>query len=175
MPGRPIANLEQLLDERCRMVARAYRAGVPVLVGTDAPNNNCFHGPSSHWEMEFLVRGGLRAAEALRAATLLPARVYGLPQGEIAPGASADPRAAREESAGGHTQHALHRMRRPARLGALTPTRSSEPDRGERAGSTSLWSPHHGAQPLEHRRVVLRCHLVQQRPVVDAGVATCSR
>jgi imidazolonepropionase-like amidohydrolase len=83
-------NLEQLLDERCRMVARASRAGVPILVGTDAPNNNCFHGPSSHWELEFLVRGGLSAAEALRAATVLPARVYGLPQGEVAPGATAD-------------------------------------------------------------------------------------
>ncbi len=83
-------NLAAILDERCRLVARAFRMDIPILVGTDAPNSNCFHGPGTHWEMELLVRGGLTPAEALRCATVIPARVWHLAEGRVAQGCAAD-------------------------------------------------------------------------------------
>jgi hypothetical protein len=55
----------------------AYRAGVPVMVGTDAGDSFVFAGSSVHDEMEELVKAGLTPAEALRAATLSGARYLG--------------------------------------------------------------------------------------------------
>jgi hypothetical protein len=48
----------------------AYRAGVPVMVGTDAGDSFVFPGSSVHDELGELVKAGLSPAEALRAATL---------------------------------------------------------------------------------------------------------
>jgi imidazolonepropionase-like amidohydrolase len=48
----------------------AYRAGVPVMLGTDAGDSFVFPGASVHDELEELVKAGLSAAEALKAATL---------------------------------------------------------------------------------------------------------
>ncbi|WP_433562493.1 amidohydrolase family protein [Nocardia sp. CA-151230] len=71
-------------------------AGVPILAGTDAnsspgvPMNPAF-GASLHHELELLVRAGLSPAEALDAATALPAKHFGLTdRGAIAPGLRAD-------------------------------------------------------------------------------------
>lgn len=74
-----------------RSVERTAEAGVPVLAGTDAPNPGTAHGPSLHGELELLVEAGLSPVEALRAATSVPARVYGLEErGRIEPGRRAD-------------------------------------------------------------------------------------
>jgi len=62
-------------------VAAAYRAGVRILAGTDANTDSpaaVSHGDSLHHEMELLVEAGLSPADALRAATDLPARYFGL-------------------------------------------------------------------------------------------------
>jgi hypothetical protein len=48
----------------------AYRAGVPVMLGTDASDTYVFPGSSAHDELAELVKAGLSPAEALRAATL---------------------------------------------------------------------------------------------------------
>jgi hypothetical protein len=48
----------------------AYRAGVPVMLGTDAGDSYVFPGASVHDELEELVKAGLSPAEALKAATL---------------------------------------------------------------------------------------------------------
>ena len=56
------------------LTGEAYRAGVPVMVGTDAGDSFVFPGSSVHDELEELVRAGLTPAEALRAATLSGAR-----------------------------------------------------------------------------------------------------
>ncbi|MEV6096152.1 amidohydrolase family protein [Nocardia sp. NPDC051981] len=71
-------------------------AGVPILAGTDAnsspgvPMNPAF-GVSLHHELELLVSAGLSPAEALDAATALPAKYFGLTdRGVIAPGLRAD-------------------------------------------------------------------------------------
>ena len=75
-------------------VAAAYRAGVPILAGTDANADSpaaVSHGDSLHHELELLVEAGLSPADALRAATELPARYFGLEdRGVIEPGRRAD-------------------------------------------------------------------------------------
>lgn len=77
-------------------VAALHRAGVPVLAGSDAnmtagvPASPPF-GDSLHHELELLVDAGLSTADALRAATVLPARYFALPdRGVITPGMRAD-------------------------------------------------------------------------------------
>ncbi|QCO66904.2 amidohydrolase family protein [Luteimonas yindakuii] len=68
-----------------------HAAGVDILAGTDAPNPGTAHGASLHGEMALLVRAGLGNAQALAAATALPARRFGLSdRGRIAPGLRAD-------------------------------------------------------------------------------------
>lgn len=72
-------------------VGRLHAAGVAVLAGTDAGNPGTAHGVSLHGELELLVRAGLTPAEALQAATSLPADRLGLAdRGRIAPGLRAD-------------------------------------------------------------------------------------
>ena len=70
-----------------------YRAGVPILAGTDANAQigapaTISHGSSLHRELELLVEAGLTTVDALRAATSRPARYFGLAdRGVIEPGA----------------------------------------------------------------------------------------
>lgn len=70
---------------------RLFESGVRVLAGTDAPNPGLLHGASLHRELQHPVRAGLRPAEALTAATLAPAEVFGMPdRGRLATGSRAD-------------------------------------------------------------------------------------
>ena len=77
-------------------VADWYRAGVTVLAGTDAnqaPSAPASppYGTSLHHELKLLVGAGLSPVDALRAATVLAARYWGLAdRGVIAPGKRAD-------------------------------------------------------------------------------------
>jgi len=85
-PSNP-ARLRHALDS----VRRLHAAGVDILAGSDAPNPGTAHGASLHHELALLVRAGLSPAQALAAATSLPARRFGLDQrGRIAPGMRAD-------------------------------------------------------------------------------------
>lgn len=59
-------------------VRRLRDAGVPLLAGTDAPNPGTAHGASMHRELELLVAAGLTPADALHAATAVPADIFGL-------------------------------------------------------------------------------------------------
>ena len=77
-------------------VTRLYKAGVPILAGTDAnltpgvPFRVPF-GDSVLLELQLLVKAGLSPLDALRAATVLPARYYGLnDRGRVEPGLRAD-------------------------------------------------------------------------------------
>ena len=72
-----------------------YRAGVPILAGTDANAVGVpaaiSHGASLHHELELLVDAGLSPLDALRAATSRPAHYFGLAdRGVIEPGRRAD-------------------------------------------------------------------------------------
>jgi len=72
-------------------VRQLQAAHVPLLAGTDAPNPGTTHGASLHRELELLVQAGLTPAEALAAATSVPAKQFGLEdRGTLAPGQRAD-------------------------------------------------------------------------------------
>jgi imidazolonepropionase-like amidohydrolase len=60
-----------------KLVGHMHRAGVPLLAGTDAPFPLVAPGLSLHEELALLVEAGLSTAEALRTATLNPARCLG--------------------------------------------------------------------------------------------------
>ena len=74
-----------------------FKGGVTILAGTDSNLEDPLtvaqvpYGTSLHDELEFFVQGGMTPAEALSAATSVPARVWGLDdRGTIAPGKRAD-------------------------------------------------------------------------------------
>ena len=77
-------------------VSRLYKAGIPLIAGTDSNSNpgepgNPMFGSSIHDELENLVAAGLNPVEALNAATVLPAKFFRLPdRGVIREGMRAD-------------------------------------------------------------------------------------
>ena len=75
-----------------KAVARAMlEAGVPLLAGTDAGNPGTQYGVSMHRELAALVDAGLTPAQALAAATSVPAQVFKLGRrGRIDKGYKAD-------------------------------------------------------------------------------------
>ena len=88
-PGaRGEAALRDYFEHGLALTGDAYRAGVPVLVGTDT----AIGGFRYHDEMALLVRAGLSPAEVLRAATLDAAHYAGQTQrhGRVAVGNAAD-------------------------------------------------------------------------------------
>ena len=86
VPPKP-ARLEYALQAEKQLIA----ADVPILAGTDAPNPGTWFGVSMHRELELLVRGGMSPAQALAAATSVPASVFHLTdRGRIAKGLRAD-------------------------------------------------------------------------------------
>lgn len=50
-----------------------YKAGVNILMGSDAGNPSIIPGYSAHKELEFMAKAGMTNAEALRSATIAPA------------------------------------------------------------------------------------------------------
>lgn len=73
------------------ITGRAHRAGVKVLLGTDAGDTYVFPGSGVHDELGELVKAGLTPAEALAAATTRAAEFLGRSDfGAIAPGMHAD-------------------------------------------------------------------------------------
>jgi len=60
-----------------RVVGAMFRAGVPMMAGTDAMNPYCFPGFSLHDELELLVESGLTPLAALQSATINPAKFMG--------------------------------------------------------------------------------------------------
>ena len=71
---------------------KAHRAGVTVLMGTDAPDSFAFPGLGIHDEFAHFINAGLSPLDALRTATLAPAKFLGLEgkAGVIKVGARAD-------------------------------------------------------------------------------------
>jgi len=63
------------MDEH--VVAAMFRAGVPMMAGTDAMNPYCFPGFGLHDELALLVESGLTPLAALQLATINPARFLG--------------------------------------------------------------------------------------------------
>jgi imidazolonepropionase-like amidohydrolase len=67
------AAAQEVLD----LVREMHEAGVPLLAGSDTPNECLWHGRSLHKELRLLARAGLSNWEALKTATLNPARYLG--------------------------------------------------------------------------------------------------
>ncbi len=59
-----------------RVVGLMFRAGVPIMAGTDAMNPYCFPGFSLHDELSLLVESGMTPLAALQVATINPARFF---------------------------------------------------------------------------------------------------
>ncbi|WP_433802600.1 amidohydrolase family protein [Actinomycetospora sp. CA-084318] len=94
--GRSLSTWNVPFDDALASVAALDAAGIDVLVGTDASiafpgSGGPAHGASVHHELALLVEAGLSPARALRAATSVPARRFGLDdRGRVAPGLRAD-------------------------------------------------------------------------------------
>ena len=82
----------ELFSADKKLTGILFRAGVPLLAGTDAMNPFCFPGFSLHDELSLLVDSGLTPLAALQSATLRPAEFLGRTEelGLIAPGKRAD-------------------------------------------------------------------------------------
>ena len=84
------------LEDAFASVMALHKAGVDILAGCDVSDplpmlGGLAHGASLHKELQLLVAAGLTPIEALRAATVTPARCFGLDdRGRIAPDARAD-------------------------------------------------------------------------------------
>ena len=72
------ARAKQAFQKDLEIVRTMRKAGVPILAGTDTGNPFCFPGFSLHEELALLVIAGLTPVEALRSATLNPAKFLGL-------------------------------------------------------------------------------------------------
>jgi hypothetical protein len=90
--GGPLADRQREFAKFQELTGKLYRAGVPLLAGTDAPEPQVTPGFSLHQELERLVESGLPPAAALRAATLNNAAALRQEDrlGSIAPGKLAD-------------------------------------------------------------------------------------
>ena len=84
--------LAQARSNRLVVLGALHRAGVKLAVGTDTPNPFVAMGASIHHELASFVAAGLSPQEALKAATVAPARLFGLEeeQGTIEVGKRAD-------------------------------------------------------------------------------------
>jgi imidazolonepropionase-like amidohydrolase/ABC-type multidrug transport system permease subunit len=69
-------------------LVNAYRAGVPLVLGTDSGNLGTFHGSAVHREMELWQEAGIPPADILKAATSNAAHLLGVDHriGRIAKG-----------------------------------------------------------------------------------------
>ncbi len=86
------ANAKKVFQKELEIVGAMRKAGVQLLAGTDTGNPFCFPGFSIHDELALLVIAGLTPVEALRSATLNPAKFLGLDKtlGTIEQGKVAD-------------------------------------------------------------------------------------
>jgi imidazolonepropionase-like amidohydrolase len=99
----PLADLKKATPEQlerfrhdyefhAKIVALMQRSGVGLLAGTDTGDDYVLPGFAVHGELELMVRAGLTPAQALRTATINPARYFGIEAqtGSIAAGKRAD-------------------------------------------------------------------------------------
>jgi imidazolonepropionase-like amidohydrolase len=80
------------MDQARANLLRAWKAGVPLAMGTDSGNPMVFHGPSLHHEIQLWVQAGIPIPVALQAATLNAAKLLGADKriGAIRKGMDAD-------------------------------------------------------------------------------------
>ena len=69
---------ERFWQNWAQMVKEMYKAGIPLMVGTDLSVPGIIPGDSVHQEMAIWQDAGIPPADVLRSATLVPARFMGL-------------------------------------------------------------------------------------------------
>ncbi|HEX6062806.1 MAG TPA: amidohydrolase family protein [Longimicrobiales bacterium] len=65
----------EVVELQSAITAAFHRAGVPLMTGTDSEGLGAQPGFGLHTELELFVRAGMTPADALRYATIVPARV----------------------------------------------------------------------------------------------------
>ena len=138
----PLAVREKWVAHELRLIARLHAGGVPLLAGTDAPPGvGVVPGASLHRELARFVAAGLSPLDALRTATLNPARFLEKTDdfGTVAKGKIADLVRTRRQPPGGHHEHAKDRGGRGERplLLARGPGPDARGGRGLREGALS--------------------------------------
>jgi imidazolonepropionase-like amidohydrolase/ABC-type multidrug transport system permease subunit len=89
--GEMVTTMTNAFAGSMQQTAKAIRAGVPVLAGSDAGNPVTFHGISLIRELELLAAAGMPLIDVLKAATSRPADRMGQSSlGRIAAGSIAD-------------------------------------------------------------------------------------
>lgn len=73
--GEETFKYNEVMSENFRLM---HKAGVPIMMGSDAGNLAVIPGYSSHLELEFMTKAGMSNSEALRAATIVPAKFLGI-------------------------------------------------------------------------------------------------
>ncbi len=83
---------QRALDQARSNLVRAWKAGVPLVMGTDSGNPMVFHGPAMHRELQLWVQAGIPIPVALQAATVNAAKLLGAEKriGAIRKGMDAD-------------------------------------------------------------------------------------
>jgi imidazolonepropionase-like amidohydrolase len=74
MPPAVAALIRSVWNRYLEIVARMQTDGVPLLAGTDTGDPWSYPGAELHEELELLVKAGLTPAQALRTATINPAK-----------------------------------------------------------------------------------------------------
>ena len=92
LPTEIATKMVALYSFHSDLVGPLNRAGVQLLAGSDTPNPFVYPGFGLHDELDLLVRAGLTPGEALRTATINPARFLGVSDslGTVATGKVAD-------------------------------------------------------------------------------------
>ena len=73
-----LRNFQEDYDFHAKLVAAMQRSGTGILAGTDTGDPWVVPGFALHDELEYLVEAGLTADQAIAAATVQPARYFGL-------------------------------------------------------------------------------------------------
>ena len=67
--GTPQPAADRRAQTTAANLLAVHRAGIPVVMGTDAGNPLTLHGPSVYWEMALMQQAGMTPLEVLLAAT----------------------------------------------------------------------------------------------------------
>jgi predicted amidohydrolase len=88
----PMESRRKYVDLRKKMVYELWKAGVPLMAGSDSPEFFLVQGFSLHDELDMFVKAGLTPFAALQAATINPAAYLGVDKqkGTIETGKEAD-------------------------------------------------------------------------------------
>ncbi|MCC7229102.1 MAG: amidohydrolase family protein, partial [Fimbriimonadaceae bacterium] len=77
MTTEDYAALRRRIAKEMEVMAMMVNSGVDFLAGTDTPNPYAFPGFGIHDELALMVKAGFTPMQALRAATINPARYFG--------------------------------------------------------------------------------------------------